>query len=49
MLTRVDMTRIPSYRMGVEKGEATFLRRQLGHEFGTLPPAIEKRIECPPQ
>ena len=44
VLTQIDMTRIPAYRLGMEKGELAFLTRQLSHKFGPLPPKIEKRI-----
>nr|VFJ48496.1 MAG: conserved hypothetical protein (putative transposase or invertase) [Candidatus Kentron sp. FW] len=56
MLTQIDMTRIPSYQLGmekgleegmekgIEKGELAFLTRQLSHKFGPLPPKVEKRI-----
>nr|VFJ62333.1 MAG: conserved hypothetical protein (putative transposase or invertase) [Candidatus Kentron sp. FW] len=56
VLTQIDMTRIPSYRIGmkkgleegmekgIEKGEIAFLTRQLSHKFGPLPPKVEKRI-----
>ncbi|VFM95491.1 MAG: protein of unknown function (DUF4351) [Candidatus Kentron sp. G] len=57
MLTQIDIERLPAYRrvmekgmergmvLGLEKGEAMFLMRQLGHKFGPLPPALEQRIE----
>ena len=49
MLTQIDMTRIPAYELGMEKGlekgEAVFLTRQLGHKFGTLPPIVTQRID----
>nr|VFJ50439.1 MAG: Predicted transposase YdaD [Candidatus Kentron sp. FW]VFJ55130.1 MAG: Predicted transposase YdaD [Candidatus Kentron sp. FW] len=57
MLTRIDMTRIPSYRIGMEKGiekgmekgreegRAALLTRQLGLKFGSLPQAVDQRIK----
>ena len=29
----------------MEKGEAVFLTRLLGHKFGAVPPAFEQRLE----
>ena len=56
VLTQIDMTRIPAYRLGMEKGrqegrqeglekgEAMFLARQLSHKFGTLSPLVAQHI-----
>ena len=49
MLTRIDMTRIPSYQLGMEKGreqgEAALLTRQLSLKFGSLPQVVDQRIK----
>ena len=45
MLTQIDFERLPTYRRGMEKGEAMFLTRLLDHKFGSIPPVIEQRIE----
>nr|VFJ73171.1 MAG: hypothetical protein BECKFW1821C_GA0114237_10469 [Candidatus Kentron sp. FW] len=49
MLTQIDMTRIPSYRLGMEKGmekgEIAFFTRLLNRKFGTLPPLVAQRID----
>jgi hypothetical protein len=56
MLTQVDVTRLPSYELGMEKGlerglekgmekgEARMLIRQLRLKFGDLPDSVEQRI-----
>jgi len=52
MLTQVDVTRLPSYELGMEKGmekgmeqgEARMLLRQLRLKFGDLPDSVEQRI-----
>jgi hypothetical protein len=45
MLTHVDVERLPSYELGMEKGEARILLRLLRLKFGDLPAAVEPRIE----
>jgi len=49
MLTQVDVERLPSYELGMEKGmekgEARLLSRLLRLKFGDLPAAVEQRIE----
>jgi len=46
MLTEIDIERIPSYQLGMEKGEAALLIHQLGYKFGTtLSPALQLRVE----
>ena len=57
MLTQIDIERIPSYQLGMErgvekgiergmeKGQATFLMRQLGCKFGSLSPILTRRID----
>nr|VFJ75487.1 MAG: conserved hypothetical protein (putative transposase or invertase) [Candidatus Kentron sp. FW] len=57
VLTQIDMTRIPSYQLGMEKGlekgrqegmergQIALLTRLLSHKFGTLSPMVTQRID----
>ncbi|VFN05931.1 MAG: hypothetical protein BECKG1743D_GA0114223_110031 [Candidatus Kentron sp. G] len=49
VLTQIDMTRIPTYRIGMEKGmekgKAEFFSTLLSQKFGTLPPLVAQRID----
>nr|VFJ53114.1 MAG: protein of unknown function (DUF4351) [Candidatus Kentron sp. FW] len=53
MLTQIDMTRIPAYELGMEKGrqegmergQITLLTRLLSYKFGTLSPMVTQRID----
>ena len=57
MLTQIDMTRIPSYQLGMEKGleegmekgmergQVALLTRLLSYKFGILSPMVMQRID----
>ncbi len=49
MLSQVDQTRLPSFRIGMEQGlqqgEVLLLKRQMQRRFGPMTPAQQARLE----
>lgn len=49
MLSQVDQTRLPSFRIGMEQGlqqgELLLLKRQMQRRFGPMTPAQQTRLE----
>ena len=49
MLSQVDQTRLPSFRIGMEQGlqqgELLLLKRQIQRRFGSIPPAQQACLE----
>ena len=49
MLSQVDQTRLPSFRIGMEQGlqqgEVLLLKRQMQRRFGPMTPAQQTRLE----
>ena len=52
MLTQVDQSKLPSYRIGMQqgmqqgmqKGEVTVLKRQVEHRFGSISSKLENKL-----